>query len=975
MSLLADSSPPPKMPREQLFDNGGFNSHSFPSNFKHPKLDAVRSFPVNCGALAGVTALSDITHPKDAVNNSTVNCRTIACGSCPSNIKRPKVDVARDFPEHCGPFASGMNAGESEWSGGLENPRHSDGAKFVVAIPAVPLRSIPLVNMKRDPEKSVASDGKDDDVRKTMADDSENKVHSQEESWKRDSEKLAAVIAEAKDYINAFHVKYSTCKEFPALEDFLLESKGFCQFPSSESDVLHKRTSTGEPKPSMETVKKEKRAREIILAESVMLQNLDESLSEKRMKVEDGVSKVVQEKKTSGLESKWEDNEEEICVLSPAEWNMLQCFMHKCDGAKASIGKIEIKPEKWSSRKFIGGCSNMVESQWTDIVDFVNLCSVGMKSDQQSEGVSDCELTETKPGEKHQEYRFMDLDVYASVCKKEQDEPLEKFTTDDSNAIVMYSDIGIKAVVNGNNEPKYCDNQDLINLNIVQHEQPQGFKVMEALKLYEEHYTELVQEHKVELSGERKGTKYAHLEAAERLKAEGMCFLAEKPFGHIPGIEIGDEFRFRAELAVVGLHRQFVSGIDYVVLDGKKFATSVVDSGRYENKAKALDVLIYSGQGGNPKFADNAVDQKLEKGNLALVNSMEMGYPVRVTYKRKSLMASKSLGMSKERNFVYVYDGLYTINNFSEERDQNGKMVFKFELHRIPGQPRPPQTNAKSRKAIMCMEVCVLDDVSQGKEKLPIRAMNGVDDDRPLPFTYITNIVYPHWYQHIEPIGCNCINGCSDSQQCPCVLKNGGEIPFNENGAIIRAKPTVHECGPSCKCPPSCMNRVSQHGPRYQLEIFKTKSRGWGVRSQDYISSGSFICEYVGELLRDKEAEQRIGNDEYLFDICDSHDIGAKGFDSKPNDDGFAIDAAMFGNIGRFINHSCSPNLYAQEVLYDHYDKRMPHIMFFATKNIPPLQELSYDYNYKMGRVCDVNGNIKTKNCYCGSRKCTGRMY
>ncbi|KAK4385194.1 YDG domain-containing protein [Sesamum angolense] len=80
--------------------------------------------------------------------------------------------------------------------------------------------------------------------------------------------------------------------------------------------------------------------------------------------------------------------------------------------------------------------------------------------------------------------------------------------------------------------------------------------------------------------------------------AEGVWESAEKSFGHIPDIEIGDQLQFRAELAVVGLHFQLISGIDYVTPAGKKFATSIV--------AKALDVLIYWGQGGNPKITDKA---------------------------------------------------------------------------------------------------------------------------------------------------------------------------------------------------------------------------------------------------------------------------------------------------------------------------------------------------------------------------------
>jgi euchromatic histone-lysine N-methyltransferase len=157
---------------------------------------------------------------------------------------------------------------------------------------------------------------------------------------------------------------------------------------------------------------------------------------------------------------------------------------------------------------------------------------------------------------------------------------------------------------------------------------------------------------------------------------------------------------------------------------------------------------------------------------------------------------------------------------------------------------------------------------------------------------------------------------------------------------------------------------VSQHGVRYTLEVFKTDKRGWGVRSLDSIPSGSFICEYTGNLLSDTEAEKCVGNDEYLFDIgrnCNSRDqslwsdlsslmpdIEASATSDMVEDGGFTIDAAECGNVGRFVNHSCSPNLYAQNVLYDHDDRKLPHIMLFAAENIPPMRELCYHYNYNV---------------------------
>ncbi|KAK3033219.1 hypothetical protein RJ639_033099 [Escallonia herrerae] len=324
----------------------------------------------------------------------------------------------------------------------------------------------------------------------------------------------------------------------------------------------------------------------------------------------------------------------------------------------------------------------------------------------------------------------------------------------------------------------------------------------------------------------------------------------------------------------------------------------------------------------------------------------------------------------------YVYDGLYIVSNYWTATGPYGKLVFMFQLNKILGQLElAPSLASSSIKSKVHSERCMVDDISQGREKMHIRAMNAIDDEKPPPFNYITSMIYLKFDNLITPSGCNCIKGCSDSKPCFCLIKNGGEIPFNKNGAILEQKAMVYECGPSCKCPPSCENRVSQHGVRYQLEIFKTESRGWGVRSRKPISSGSFICEYAGELLDDKEAEERTGYDEYLFDIGKDNGSDNQDGDKLVDDNGFAIDAARFGNIGRFVNHSCLPNLYAQDVLYDHDDKRMPHVMLFAAEDIPPLQELTYDYNYTMGQVLDGNGDIKKKNCYCGASDCTGRMY
>ncbi|MCL7042893.1 hypothetical protein MKW94_006760 [Papaver nudicaule] len=524
-------------------------------------------------------------------------------------------------------------------------------------------------------------------------------------------------------------------------------------------------------------------------------------------------------------------------------------------------------------------------------------------------------------------------------------------------------------------------------------------KVRETLRLFQAMFRKLLQEDesKSRVPGSLPNKRIDMVTYSEMKKQNKCVNTGKKILGPVLGVEVGDEFHYRVELSIIGLHRPFQSGIDYVKMDGKKkkiVASSVVSSGGYDD-VDNFDILVYSGQGGNPDGAKKkaAEDQKLERGNLALKNSIDEKIPVRVIRGFKETKGPDSLDTRGKMGITYTYDGLYLVVRYWQEKGRYGNNVFMFEMRRMPGQPQLALREVQKSKNLKVREGLCVDDISQGVEKMRICAVNTLDSEMPPQFKYTAKMKYASSHNLI-PLkgGCECKGKCSDSKKCLCAVKNGGEIPFNRNGDIVEAKTLVYECGPLCKCPPSCYNRVSQHGIKYQLEIFKTTSRGWGVRSLNSIPSGSFICEYTGELLSEKEADQRTGNDEYLFDLgrskssnqsmgaglsnvispdLQSTDISGE----NAEEEGFTIDAFEYGSVGRFINHSCSPNLVAQNVLYDHADERMPHIMLFAAENIPPLQELTYDYNYVVDTVHDSEGNIKIKKCYCGSTECTGRMY
>ncbi|MQL74569.1 hypothetical protein Taro_006931 [Colocasia esculenta] len=180
----------------------------------------------------------------------------------------------------------------------------------------------------------------------------------------------------------------------------------------------------------------------------------------------------------------------------------------------------------------------------------------------------------------------------------------------------------------------------------------------------------------------------------------------------------------------------------------------------------------------------------------------------------------------------------------------------------------------------------------------------------------------------------------------------------------------VYECNSLCSCDKSCQNRVLQKGVQVKLEVFRTEKKGWAVRAAEAISRGTFVCEYIGEVLNDAEANQRgerYDNEgcSYLYDI-DAH-IDADGclIEGKVP---YVIDATKHGNVSRFINHSCSPNLVNYQVLVESMDCQLAHIGLYADQDIAAGEELAYDYRYNLlpGTGCP---------CHCGSSNCRGRLY
>lgn len=129
-------------------------------------------------------------------------------------------------------------------------------------------------------------------------------------------------------------------------------------------------------------------------------------------------------------------------------------------------------------------------------------------------------------------------------------------------------------------------------------------KVKETLNLFQQALQKLLQS-KVKVS------QYTYVEAAMQLKEQGKWVnMDRRILGAVPGVEIGDKYHCRAELVIIGLHHPFAAGIDSMEVDGKKIAISIVASGRYANETEFTDVLIYSGEGGNPAIKDRELKDR-----------------------------------------------------------------------------------------------------------------------------------------------------------------------------------------------------------------------------------------------------------------------------------------------------------------------------------------------------------------------------
>ncbi|KAF8459403.1 PUA-like domain-containing protein [Terfezia claveryi] len=186
-------------------------------------------------------------------------------------------------------------------------------------------------------------------------------------------------------------------------------------------------------------------------------------------------------------------------------------------------------------------------------------------------------------------------------------------------------------------------------------------------------------------------------------------------FGPIPGVEVGQSFRYRLGASEAGVHRPSMAGISGTPKTGSQ---SIVLSGGYKDDVDEGDSFVYSGAGGRVNKKTGArvaevqsFDQTLDKTNAALAITMfpELTDPSKLDNagaessdwtKSKPVRVIRS---DKMRHSKYApkegfrYDGIYKLVRYWPEKGKDGFVTYKYQFRRDDPAPAPWTEEGEAR--------------------------------------------------------------------------------------------------------------------------------------------------------------------------------------------------------------------------------------------------------------------------------------
>ncbi|KAJ8899362.1 hypothetical protein K2173_018336 [Erythroxylum novogranatense] len=395
-----------------------------------------------------------------------------------------------------------------------------------------------------------------------------------------------------------------------------------------------------------------------------------------------------------------------------------------------------------------------------------------------------------------------------------------------------------------------------------------------------------------------------------------------------------------------------------------------------------------------------------EHNGLADVNRYPGGSKFPVLMPLQTLCPMKATPSSKE----------VTVNGIGEIDE--GKDLIDHQMNSLVIVPQCQLTPEDFRS------LYTFSDITKGEEKIQIPWLNEINNECPLPFYYIPqNLIFQNACVRfslsqirteeccstcsgdclISPSPCvcagetgqyaytpeglvkedfleECISMTRNPQQqslfycedCPLERWKNEEMMELCKGHLKRKY--IKECWFKCGCHKQCGNRVVQRGTNCKLQVFFTpEGKGWGVRTLEKLPKGTFVCEYVGEILTSKELYERkmqmvknTATELHTYPVILDSYWWLKGV--MKDEEALCLDSKFHGNVARFINHRClDANLIEIPVKIETPDHHYYHIAFFTTREVDAWEELTWDYGIDFD---DNDQPVEIFQCQCSSKFC-----
>lgn len=220
--------------------------------------------------------------------------------------------------------------------------------------------------------------------------------------------------------------------------------------------------------------------------------------------------------------------------------------------------------------------------------------------------------------------------------------------------------------------------------------------------------------------------------------------------------------------------------------------------------------------------------------------------------------------------------------------------------------------------------------------------------------------------------GKTCLQRQKEGKPCICIQLNRECDPMLCKGCGARERADPENAYDDQLHSTGCQNVAMQRGAPKAVLLGKSQLEacGYGLFAAEDIAQDEFVIEYTGELISHDEGVRREHRRGDVFD----EDNKVSYLFTLLEQEGIWVDAAMYGNLSRYINHASGNCNIMPRIMYVNHEFR---IKFLAIRDIKAGEELFFNYgdnfpnltkklvernNEKAGGSSDKSATQKRKN-------------